>query len=392
LATFTIRLIITSLCFGVTAASARLPASGVLSDADLPLVRAEISRLEKLQIAAPDQEAVAYQIARTWASAKQWPETIEWLRTLVAAKAGLDPSRDSIFTDLRGTDEFEEVLRAVRDATPAVSHSTTAFRVQEGDLVPESVAWDSKGKRFYFGSMRKGKIVRCAASGACTQFAAALGTVLGLKVAGNGLWVLSNSENESTLIRYDLPSAQVAHRYSVAGSGHNFNDLAIAPTGDIYLTDTRAGAVWYLAKGAADLAKLPGRFEFANGIALSPDGGLLYVSTFPDGIGVVDLKTRITSPIARPNGLCLASIDGLYFHHGALIAIQNGFMTPRVVRLNLTRNLRAIRSFEVLERRNPLFDGVTTGVIAGNSFYYMANIQDDKKTGFVPITMLKLRP
>ncbi len=55
----------------------------------------------------------------------------------------------------------------------------------------------------------------------------------------------------------------------------------------------------------------------------------------------------------------------------------------------LSRDLRAIDRFEVLERRNPLFDGVTTGVLAGGDFFYMANIQDDKKAGFDPITILK---
>jgi hypothetical protein len=65
-------------------------------------------------------------------------------------------------------------------------------------------------------------------------------------------------------------------------------------------------------------------------------------------------------------------------------------MTPRVVRFTLTRDLRTIERFEILERRNPLFEGVTTGVIAGGEFFYMANIQDDKKTGFNPITILKV--
>jgi hypothetical protein len=104
----------------------------------------------------------------------------------------------------------------------------------------------------------------------------------------------------------------------------------------------------------------------------------------------VDLKTGASAPVAHPSNLCLAAIDGLYFYGHGLIAIQNAFMTPRVVRFSLTGDLRSIGRFEVLERRNPLFDGITTGVIAGNDFFYMANIQDDKKTGFNPITILKL--
>jgi hypothetical protein len=176
----------------------------------------------------------------------------------------------------------------------------------------------------------------------------------------------------------------------VTGSGHSFNDLAIASTGDVYLTDTRAGAVWRLAHGADHLTRAPNRFDFANGIALSAEGNLLYVSTFPDGITLIDLKTNLARPIGRGSGLCLAAIDGLYFYRGALIAIQNGFMTPRVVRLGLSPDLRAIERFDVLERRNPLFEGITTGVVVGDEFFYMANIQDDKQGRFDPIVILRL--
>jgi hypothetical protein len=117
---------------------------------------------------------------------------------------------------------------------------------------------------------------------------------------------------------------------------------------------------------------------------------MLYVSTFPDGLTVVDLKTNAVQPVARPGDLCLATIDGLYFYRGALIAIQNAFMSPRVVRMRLRKDLRGIEGFEVLERRNPLFDGLTTGVIVGNELFYMANIQDEKQSGFQPITILKI--
>jgi hypothetical protein len=59
--------------------------------------------------------------------------------------------------DLHGTREFEEILAAVREATQAVSHSSPAFQVAEGDLAPESIAYDPNGKHFYFGSMKKEK-------------------------------------------------------------------------------------------------------------------------------------------------------------------------------------------------------------------------------------------
>jgi hypothetical protein len=35
---------------------------------------------------------------------------------------------------------------------------------------------------------------------------------------------------------------------------------------------------------------------------------------------------------------------------------------------------------KVLERRNPLFDGVTTGALVDGQLYYVANPQIDKKS------------
>jgi hypothetical protein len=369
---------------------AQLPASGTLSDRERPLFLAEVGRIQKLLTSAPDTAAVTYQMARTWAAAKQWPEAVEWLKKAVAPRAGIDPSRDSVFAELHGTREFDSIVSAVLEATPPVSHSRPAFAVSEGDLVPESLAYDPNGKSFYFGSMKKGKVIRCSSAGDCAQFAGGLGTVLGLRVYQRGLWLLNNSDTESALIHYDLASGRLIRKYAVTGSGHVFNDLAIASTGDVYLTDTRAGAVWRLAHGADHLTRTPNRFEFANGIALSAEGNLLYVSTFPDGITVIDLKTSLARPIGRGSGLCLAAIDGLYFYRGALIAIQNGFMTPRVVRFGLSPDLRSIERFDVLERRNSLFEGITTGVVVADEFFYMANIQDDKQGRFDPIAILRL--
>ena len=238
--------------------------------------------------------------------------------------------------------------------------------------------------------MRKGKVVRCSAKGQCRDFATGLGTLLGLKASGGSLWVLNNATDRSELIHFELASGRITGRYPVPGRGHEFNDLVLAPSGGVYLTDTPTGLVWHLAPGATELAQLPGHFNFANGIALSADGALLYVSTFPEGVTVMDLRAGSAAPLARPDGLCLANIDGLYFDHGRLIAIQNGIMTPRVIRMTLGRDLRSVAKFEVLERRNPLFDSVTTGVVAGREFFYMANIQDDKQSGFTPITILKI--
>jgi len=236
-------------------------------------------------------------------------------------------------------------------------------------------------------------IVRCDAAGGCSRFAEGLGSVLGVKIARGYLWAVSNQNCESALVEFNLRSAQQEHRYSVPGKGHSLNDIALAANGDVYASDTSGGAVWKLRRGAASLEQfLPAvTFRFANGIAVAPDGKTLYVSNYPDGITVVDLRNGAIQPIGHGTDLCLALVDGLYFYGRGLIAIQNGSMASRVVRLRLSKDLRRIEKWEVLERGNKVFEGMTGGTIAGKAFYFAANIQDERDSGarFDPIVVLK---
>ena len=73
----------------------------------------------------------------------------------------------------------------------------------------------------------------------------------------------------------------------------------------------------------------------------------------------------------------IAGIDGLYFHRGSLVAVQNSAGTERIVRFRLNAALDAIESEEVLESRNPLFDIPTTGVLVGGALAVIANSQLD---------------
>lgn len=334
------------------------------------------------------------EMARTWASARQYPETMRWLSRIADLGVGLDPSRDRLYRELHGTREFDKVLRKTREATEPVSNSRLAFRISRGDLAPESAAYDSRGRRFYFGSMRKGVIIRCDGRGGCSTFASGLGTVLGLKVHDEYLWAVSNQKDESALVELNLRTGHIEQRYLVSGRGHALNDIAISADGDLFATDTPAGAIWKLPKGRDRLEPfLPERrFRFANGIAIAPDGSQLYASNYPDGITVVDLRTGAAQAIAHPAGVCLALMDGLYAYGDSLIAIQNSSMTPRVALLHLSSDRLGVERMEILERRNRWFEGITGGTIAGNAFYYAANVQDEKEAGdrFDPIVVLKV--
>jgi hypothetical protein len=57
-------------------------------------------------------------------------------------------------------------------------------------------------------------------------------------------------------------------------------------------------------------------------------------------------------------------------------------MLPRIAEFRLSENHLQIVDMRVLERRNPAFDGITTGVLVRNDLYYVANPQADKKSDY----------
>lgn len=364
---------------------AQLPPSEKLSADDRKGFTQELDRVRDLLATANDKGTVEFQIARTYAAGGQYPEAMQWLKKVVDENLGFDPSRDKLFDKLRDAKEFQALLEEVRTQTPPVSNSRRATVIAQTDLFPENLAYDSESKMFFLGSTFKDELIRCSQQGHCEPFVAphenGLGYVLGLKVdqSSRTLWATSNTDSGASLRQYSLASGKLIGTHALSGE-HLFNDLAISATGQVFVTDTREGAVYKASPNDSRLERvLPDRvFTAANGIALSPDGKTLYVANFGDGITAVDPASQSAKPVPQPANICLGYIDGLYATKGSLITIQNGPMLPRIVRFGLGADGREIVSMRILERRNPTFDGITTGVLMDEHFFYIANPQLDK--------------
>jgi len=362
------------------AAFSQIPPAEKLSPEDDKEFRAEIVRVEETIQTAGDKTTALYVLARTWAAGGQYLEAMKVLEPLVALKTGLDPSSERLFVKLKGSQEFQRLLEDVRADTPPVASAHPGFTINESDLAPEGIAYDTKSKRFFLGSTTKSKVIICDVKGHCqTLFdKAGLGEILGMKIdpRDGSLWAATNATSESALVHYQVPSGKLVRKYPVSGGRHILNDLVLDRNGNVFVTDTAAGTLYWLTLNGDRLEIFNPEFKVqaTNGIAISNESHQkLYISDYPDGISVLDIASRSFHPMAHPDNLCLASIDGLYFFEGSLYAIQNGFMVHRVVRFKLNQKLDAISSFDVLERRNPIFDGPTTGAIAGHQFYFVAN-------------------
>lgn len=264
-----------------------------------------------------------------------------------------------------------------------------AFRIPERDLIPEGIAYDPLGRTFYVSSVRKRKIVAVDGRGVARDFTASgadgLWGVLGLRVdvRRRHLWAASAAGPESGpaagstgLFCYDLRTGALVGKYTLDdGSGkHQLNDLVVDPRGAVYATDSEAGGVYALEPGAARLEPFleSGSILAANGIALSDDGRYLFVAYF-GGIARVRIADRSRLDLPFPGGVTPFGIDGLYVHRGDLVGIENVASPGRVVRYRLGRALDRIVSTRVLEAGHPSFALPTTGAVARNALYVIAD-------------------
>jgi hypothetical protein len=358
------------------------------------------AELEKLLATTAEPGIVMVEIARQYAIAGDRKQALAWFQKAVALNPEYTPEFDRDFETIAALPEFLPLVERARKASPAVRRGALAFTVAESDLIPEGLAWDVRSKKLYLGSVNKRKIVEIAPDGAVRDFIAAgqdgIGSVLGMKVDPhtNTLWAnsLSNTEG-SGVFHYDLATGRLIKKY-VLPLDLMFNDLDVTAKGDVFATATRAQALYWISAKTDKLEEWrPGlKLRDANGIALSSDQKRLFISTFPDGVTVIDLESGSVRGLAHPASVSLASIDGLYFHSNSLIAVQNGSIAHRVARFFLNPALDGILKAEVLERGNPLFDIPTTGAVAGGTFYFVANSQLHNYGAKGIVDRAKLRP
>jgi outer membrane protein assembly factor BamB len=367
---------------------AQLPPTRKLSVEDEREFNEELARLKSLLRSANNRPAIELQIANTYAAGGQYSEAVQGLRKLIGQNLGFDPSKDPDFAKLRHTAEFQRIMDEVRRQTPPVHNSRPVATLDDRDVRPENIALDFKRTAFLLGNTAKFELVRCSLSGHCIPFVKPKtgehGYALGLKVnrGADQVWSTYNTPEGAALRCYDLGSGELLGSAAIQGK-HVFNDLAISSGGVVYVTDTAEGSVYRLSPGTVALQRIAPQHAFtaANGISISIDGRLLYVSTWEDGLAVIDLQSGAVAPMIHPDDVCLAFTDGLYTLDGSLVAIQNGPMLSRIVEFRMSANRRQITAMRVLERRNPAFDGITTGVIVGKDLCYIANPHTGKQSG-----------
>jgi len=363
------------------------------------------ARYRALATARPTLPSAMSGLGRSLARLGRTAEALEWLGKAADAGAGADAEAiEEAFGAEAARPEVRALLSRFRGNVTPVVRSAVAFRLPEKDLMPESVAHDPADGTFYVGGLYRRKIV-AVREGVARDFVASkadgLGAVLGMKVdaARRELWanschgaeppVILDAEpkrrGEAAVHRYDLRSGRLIRAYRTGSRKQPlcFNDLALTPEGDVYLS-TGPDGIFRVSRARDALERVvatPGLF--VNGIAASADGRRLYLADWARGVVLLDVATRSLQPLALPPAASLVGIDGLYVHGQSLIGIQNGLASgpERVLQAFLDASGSRVTCVELLERNHPAYDVPTTGVVVGQELFYVASSQLNRLDG-----------
>jgi sugar lactone lactonase YvrE len=369
----------------------RAPAASPEIPPPSPLIEAVTQAVK----ARPDDGPLLYFLASLHAERGDKKAALERLEQLAALRYPYALQKAD-FTRIVGDPDYQDVAARIAQNEPAASRSAAAFTLPEKDLIPEGIAHDPQTNTFYIGSIYKRKIVAIKEGKEPRDFVPeakdGLLAVLGLKVDAKRRRLFAASTTikgmkgytpdaagRSALFEFDLGTGAVVRKVSLGSpsEAHLLNDMALTRAGDVYVTDSDAGAVHVLRRGADKLDVLvPAKsFSYPNGIALSSDEKHLFVAHFR-GIARVDPKTGKFTPMAAASGIGLGGIDGLSLYKNSFVAVQNAIGRGRVTRYFLDAELGRVEREDILESKNALFDAIpTTGAVAGAAFYYIANSQ-----------------
>lgn len=323
-------------------------------------------------------------------------ETLRALTHLADLGLPLDIAADSDFVLVRDAPILRGVIRRLAANAAPLPKSTATATLAEADFFPEGISHDSARGVWYLGSIRHRKVARITAGGTSTDFVGegqdGLWAVLGVRAdpASGTLWIttaaipqmagyVAADSGRSGIYAFDLSSGRLKARYLLPASspGHLLGDLVVAPNGDVYATDSQDPVIWRVVKGgdqAQEFVRHP-LFRSLQGPAVDPSGRLLYVADYSHGVLAVDLNTRAVTVLTTPARTTVLGIDGLVWHQGALLGVQNGVAPARIVRLALDPAGRRITEVTVLDRHLTVATEPTIGTVWGKSFFYVANSQ-----------------
>lgn len=340
--------------------------------------------MEKALAENPMSLATRYNVAAGYALTGRDEEALEQLGMLVTARVDFGIADDEDFASLRASDEYQRLLQDLENSLVPVSNSRQLISIDRYGIIPEGIAVDPTDGRLFISSMRTGDIYAIDSKGEIGNFATVEHTgkmaAIGLTVDTDRqlLWSVGASFSmvedfdpqatpETGLFGFDLATGELKRRILADEGVGGFNDVALAPSGDIYLSGSQLSVLSASGSRLQPLETDP-VIGGTNGITVSGDGKTLFVSSYPSTVAAIDLESGRARYVKGPADTPLYAIDGLYWYEGDLIAVQNGVKPWRLLRIDLD-DADAAQNVRYIEFANESIEPTTGAIIDGQIHY-----------------------
>jgi sugar lactone lactonase YvrE len=361
---------------------------------DYRTFRSALVSLHKLR---PNNSDYMYQLVIAHALLDEKGQAYEMMLGMQQQGLAYDFSLTEQTQNLRNTEVFDYVNDMLKLAGSPMGEIEPVFVLPESVTMPETIAWDESRQKFLVGTIAQGQIFAVSKDGELTELLKAdnengLWGIFDILVDSprNRLWITSASmpgfsgfdpvhKGRSGLFEFDLKTLELIRRYPVPvdGRSHILGSMVLAPNGDIYIADRALPLIYTKPADEQKLKAILLLKELVSqrGIAMQPDGRILYVADREMGIMVVDLVAQQARLLEVPDTYNAGGIDGLYLDNNRLFVIQNGIKPQRVMRLQLDSSGTRVESVGPLAVAQPEFDLPSFGTIQDRDLYFFANSQ-----------------
>ncbi|MEO8011466.1 MAG: hypothetical protein ABI650_07475 [Dokdonella sp.] len=343
----------------------------------------------------PNSGDCKLELAVLYASLGEKSKTYDLLMKMKAQGFGYDLTDDPRFAKVADTKVWTYVVDNLKANLTVFGEGKVAFELPKGDTLFESLGWDPKRKQFLVGSAREGKVYLADDKGRVRDFIApntnnGLWSVYGLAVDAERdlLYVAStasvfytafkqNDFGKAGIFKFQLSSGKFLDRHLLGGNGvHTLSTITVSTNGQVFAADGVRNIIYTIDGDKLKAIAADPSLPSIRGLAASDDGKLLYFADYQLGVFGVHLATGAGFAVDyNRESLVLGGIDGLYWHDGTLIAIENGMSPKRVIRLSLSPEGRSITKVMPIDVAHPAFALPTYGTIVGEDLYFIANSQ-----------------
>jgi sugar lactone lactonase YvrE len=261
-------------------------------------------------------------------------------------------------------------------------------------FVAEGVVWDAGRRRLLVSSMRRRRIDAVSLDGTVSTFidiardSAVSPLGLAIDAPRNRRWISTEwspfalganaaDSGRASILEYDVASGELRRRFELprGTTPHEPGDIAVAPNGDLFVSDGRAGMVYVICEGRSSIDTLvrAGPLVSPQGIAPDGDGRRLFVADYALGIITVDRRTGAVERLPRPSDVAANGVDGMILVGDQLIGVQNGVTPNWLIAFDLDAAHSRIVGARTIARDTARIREPTHLVAVGDDVYYVAN-------------------